>query len=92
MKSLIFILLLNVLSIGAFCQNKGNVFGQFVDARNKPISGVTVRVAGISKGTVSDKNGKWKIDELVVDQSYEFIFSSIGFEESRMEGMIVLSE
>ncbi len=54
-----------------------SITGQVVDAENKPLPGVTIKLKGGTTTTVTDANGKFKID--VPNNNAVLIFSSIGF-------------
>jgi CarboxypepD_reg-like domain len=59
----------------------GQVSGQVIDSEGSPLSGVSIRIKGTTKGTASDNLGKY---QLQASQTDTLEFSFIGFTEIKM--------
>ena len=59
------------------------IAGIVKDAANEPLPGVSIVVAGTSKGTTSDIDGKYAMD--VPDNAGSLIFSYVGYETREVE-------
>jgi len=66
-----------ILSLAVFAQEI-NITGRVVDARNSPLPGVTIQIAGTTRGTITDQNGMYSI---AVRPGEMLTFSFIGFAE-----------
>ncbi len=76
MKYLIFFSLLSTLG---FAQLTGNISGSILDGETKqPLPGVTVRLTGTVKGTISDNNGEFHLND-IEEGIYQMEFSFIGY-------------
>src|SRR5699024_4356650 len=64
-----------------FYQEKFKINGVITDDNDLPLPGVNITVAGTSKGTTTDFDGKYEIE---VEAGQELVFSSIGFEEQKL--------
>ena len=62
-------------------QREYRITGKVVDQKNRPLPGVTIRVAGTSIGTVSDKEGTFTL-RLPIEKG-ELIFSFVGFQQKK---------
>jgi len=73
MKKIVLTVLVSFLTLGIWAQNK-NVTGQVTDETGAPLEGVSVSIKGNSKGTQTNKEGKFVISILangsVVNFSY----------------------
>ncbi|WP_309640079.1 TonB-dependent receptor domain-containing protein [Flavobacterium sp.] len=75
MKKIISILL---LGFTAMLHAQNSVSGTVTDAKSQPIKGVTVNVPEIHKGTTTDENGKYTLNNLP-NGNLKLTFSFIGF-------------
>ncbi len=57
-------------------QQQGKVHGRVIDVNDKPIPGVTVAVKGTAKGTITDSEGNFELEDLGVNPV--LIFSFVG--------------
>jgi TonB-dependent starch-binding outer membrane protein SusC len=81
--SIYFMVLFAFFSFGSFAQKTTNVVGTVTDERGETLPGVNVLVKGISKGTVTDINGKFTIS--LPGSSNVLMFSYIGYESKEMK-------
>ncbi len=58
---------------------QGRIVGTVTDDAGEPLTGVNVIISGTAKGTATDINGRYRIDDLRAG-SYNVQFSYIGFE------------
>jgi hypothetical protein len=75
MKKIIPILL---LGFSAMLQAQNSVSGTVTDAQNQPLKGVTITAPEIHKGTTTDENGKYTLNNLP-NGNLKLSFSFIGF-------------
>ncbi len=75
MKKIILILF---LGFSAMLSSQNSVTGTVTDAKNQPIKGVTVNASEIHKGTTTDENGKYTLNNLP-NSNLKLTFSFIGF-------------
>ena len=78
MKKL-FLLLTLIGSLFASAQNTGKIEGKITLEDGMPLSGATVYIQSLDKGTVTDFDGKYTIDD-VAEGTYDISFSYVGFE------------
>lgn len=78
MKKLL-LLLTFIGSLLAGAQNTGKIEGKITLEDGMPLSGATVYIKSLDKGTVTDFDGKYTIDD-VAEGSYDISFSYVGFE------------
>ncbi len=81
--SIYLIVLFALFSICAFAQTNFNVVGSVIDEKGETLPGVNVKVKGISKGTITDVNGKFNLS--LSDASSILVFSYIGYETKEMK-------
>ncbi len=73
------ILITLFLNNGAIAQNNFSISGQVIDkALGEPIIGATLFIPTLEKGTVVDKNGNFKLENLAPG-SYSINLSSLGY-------------
>lgn len=75
-KLLLLLTLISTFTMAA--QNSGSIEGIITEAGGTPLSGATVHIKSIDKGTVTDYDGKFIIDNLA-DGTYEVSVSYVGF-------------
>ena len=75
MKKIISILL---LGFSAMLHAQNSVSGTVTDAKSQPIKGVTINAPEIHKGTTTDENGKYTLNNLP-NGNLKLTFSFIGF-------------
>ena len=75
-KLLLLLTLISTFTMAA--QNNGSIEGIITEASGTPLSGATVHIKSIDKGTVTDYDGKFIIDNLA-DGTYEVSVSYVGF-------------
>lgn len=76
------LLLLLLLGIGSAWAQTISVSGKVTSATDKmPIPGITVQIKGISKGTITDINGFYKLD---VDAKATLVFSFVGMQSQEI--------
>jgi TonB-linked SusC/RagA family outer membrane protein len=74
----LFFLLILILPMGLFAQNR-TVSGKITDEKtNEPLVGVTIQIAGTMQGFISDLEGNYSVD--VSESSKSLIFSYVGYE------------
>lgn len=76
--SIYFMVLFVLFSLSLFGQKANNVVGTVVDEKGETLPGVSVLVKGVSKGTITDLNGKFNM--LMPGSSTILVFSYIGYE------------
>ena len=74
-NSLLFLFLLLIPSF--ILAQTGNIQGK-VTYQNQPLPGVNILIEGTAKGSVSDDNGFFRIEN-IPEGTYSFKFSIIGF-------------
>lgn len=95
MKVVLLILLLGCFSTGAYSkfliQQQVETNGKVVDNAGLPLPGVSVKVKGTAIGTVTSKNGTFKIT--IPDQNKVLVFSFVGYttQEINVEGKTTLN-
>ena len=65
----------------AMAQSNGKVSGVVKDADGEPLIGVTVRVKGTQRGTVTDINGNYSIQ---ASKNQTLVFSYVGFKATEV--------
>ncbi|MDV6167415.1 TonB-dependent receptor [Flavobacterium sp. DG1-102-2] len=75
-KSLVFILFMLFLSVGAFAQNKKLITGVVYDNTKFPMPGANILEAGTTNATSTDADGKFVLE---VKTGSTIIISSVGF-------------
>ena len=78
MKKLL-LLLTFIGSLLAGAQNTGKIEGKITLEDGMPLSGATVYIKSLDKGTVTDFDGKYTIDDVTAG-TYDISFSYVGFE------------
>ena len=73
------VILLIMLSVGAFAQQKGMIYGKVTDGQNTPVELVNVAVPGSSYGVTTNARGYYELT-LPSDSTFEVVFSFVGFE------------
>lgn len=63
-------------------KNKKEVSGVVVDEKNSPIIGATIQIDGMSKGTITDLNGRFNIE---APSDSKLFVSYVGYEKKRVE-------
>lgn len=76
-KQFLFLLPALVFGFTAFCQVSERVSGKVTNEMDEPIPGVTVTIAGDTKGVVTDQTGTYSIE---VAPDGRLVFSSLGME------------
>jgi len=59
-----------------------NITGKVVDSNNQNLIGVSVKIKGTNKGTITDAAGNFEIN--VDDQSAVLVFTYLGFEQKEL--------
>lgn len=90
----IVLLLLFFLSGNVSAQQTSQVKGTVLDESMAPLEGVTVTVlnkSGTSKkfSTVTDSNGLFTFSQLMINQSYIFKFSRVGYEQHALQNFVL---
>lgn len=57
------------------------VSGTVKDSKGNPLPGVTIKIKGVNKGTISDTNGRYQIE---VPENGVLVFSYIGFQTQEL--------
>lgn len=73
------VILLIMLSVVAFAQQKGMIYGKVTDGQNTPVELVNVAVPGSSYGVTTNARGYYELT-LPSDSTFEVVFSFVGFE------------
>ena len=81
--SIYFMVLFALFSISSFGQKSNNVLGTVIDDKGESLPGVNIMVKGISRGTVTDINGKFSIS--MSGSSNILVFSYIGYESQELK-------
>lgn len=81
--SIYFMILFAFFSLTSFGQNTISVVGTVTDEKGESLPGVSVLVKGISKGTITDVNGKFAIS--LSGSANVLVFSYIGYESKEMK-------
>jgi TonB-linked SusC/RagA family outer membrane protein len=76
-KSIILLLIILTVSLGAFAQTSKTVTGTVVDEKNAPVNGASVQVKNNSTGTATDAAGKFSIN--VPDKNAILVISNLGY-------------
>ncbi|MEM1320126.1 MAG: TonB-dependent receptor [Bacteroidota bacterium] len=82
MKKLSLVLMMFLCAVGSIIAQR-SIEGTVVDDGNEPLIGATVVVEGTAVGTVTDFDGKYKID--LPDGATTLVFSYTGYKTSRQE-------
>lgn len=61
-----------------YAQDNGSLNGTITDANGMPLSGTTIEIVELKKGTVTDANGKFVIDNVPAG-NYKVALSFVGF-------------
>jgi len=77
MIKLNFKVFLMLISLNVFSQQKNIKGSVYVEGQSEPLVGVSVKVIGTNKGTITDFDGNFEIKEVTAGQELEF--SSLGF-------------
>ncbi|MCF1422570.1 TonB-dependent receptor [Mangrovimonas futianensis] len=77
MKKLCFILIF-FNSFLALAQSEGVLEGKILDSSNEPLSGASVYIESLRKGTMSDFDGNFKLSE-IPEGTYEVSISFVGY-------------
>ncbi len=68
---------------------KGTIYGRVVDvATQNPLEGVSVKVLGSDSALTSAADGTFKLENVVVNSSYTFIFEKMGYLRTRTSSAI----
>lgn len=68
---------------------KGSIIGRVVDVTTQtPLDGVTVKVLGADNSLTTNAEGTFRLDNVVVNSSYTFIFEKMGFLRMRATAQI----
>jgi len=78
MKKLFFLLTL-ISSFGIAAQDTGNIKGLITEAGGMPLSGATVYIKALDKGTITDFDGNYIIEDIAVG-TYNVTVSYIGYQ------------
>ena len=81
--SIYFIALFALFCVSSFGQKSNNVLGTVTDEKGETLPGVNVIIKGISKGTITDINGKFSIT--MTGSSNTLVFSYIGYESKALK-------
>ena len=73
------VILLIMLSVVAFAQQKGMIYGKVTDGQNTPVELVNVAVPGSSYGVTTNARGYYELT-LPSDSTFEVVFSFVGYE------------
>lgn len=76
-------MLLPALSVSLYAQTSRQISGTVKDASGEPLIGVSVVIAGSTSGTITDANGRYRID-IPADKS-RLTFSYVGFEPQTVD-------
>ena len=76
-------LILNLFSFSIFSQDKWTIYGTITDKENNVIELANIRVQGSDQGTVSDKNGNYKLS-ITEKKDVVLIFWGLGFIEKKV--------
>lgn len=79
-KRLFSFLLIFILSLSAFAQNK-TIEGTVMDKNGEPLIGVSVKVKNTTIGTISDIDGKFKLDNVTSNSTLVISFISFKTQE-----------
>ena len=74
------LVILTLLSSGIVIAQNASVYGVVKDANGTPLVYVNVALEGSSRGSTTDKNGEYTIEDLRPG-SYILIASTIGYEQ-----------
>jgi len=77
MKKL-FLLLTLISTFTMAAQNSGSIKGMITEASGSPLSGATVYIKSLDKGTVTDYDGNFVLDNLEIG-TYDVTISYVGF-------------
>ncbi|WP_439489105.1 TonB-dependent receptor [Algoriphagus sp.] len=77
-KILSIVFLCSFFAFPAWAQQNTNLNGLVVDQGGNPIPGVLIKISPISKGLVTDANGKFSV-ELISGKTFTLAFSFMGF-------------
>lgn len=80
------IMLLSVPKGDIFGQAANKVSGQVTNAEGKPLAGVTIMIEGTSRGTTTDKNGRYEITYDSDDAVLVFSFVGFATEQVNIDG------
>jgi outer membrane receptor for ferrienterochelin and colicin len=73
-------------------ENNSSIEGLIIDEKTKdPLPYVNVVIVGTNIGTMSDLNGRYKIEKLPAGK-YNLMFLSIGYEQKEIENIVLTSD
>ncbi|WP_178991065.1 TonB-dependent receptor [Winogradskyella schleiferi] len=75
-KLLLLLTLISTFTMAA--QDSGSISGTITEANGAPLSGATVYIKALDKGTVTDYDGKFKLDNVAAG-TYDVAISYVGF-------------
>lgn len=81
MKPIVLVLLLTMFSFSVIAQKKGTIVGKITDKslNNKPLAFANVLIKGTSKGTTTDFDGLFELNNLEVG-TYVIVVSYLGYQ------------
>ncbi|MEX0996787.1 MAG: outer membrane beta-barrel protein [Flavobacteriaceae bacterium] len=89
MKKIVLILFIAFTNL-MFSQETGSIVGKITDKdfNNEPLPFVTIAIKDTNKGTTSDLDGLFNLDDIVVG-TYSLEFSFVGYETTLIDNVIV---
>jgi hypothetical protein len=67
-----------------------SVTGRVLDEKGEAIPGATVRVRGLSLGTVTDVDGNYRLDNVPADATLVFSYIGLATQEQKLSGRAVV--
>ena len=91
MRPLIIIILLSIVSLSSFAQDKGIITGNVIDKENqKPVAGAIVEIVELSMKTASSEDGAFSFKNIPYG-NYQVKITCLGYEALTKTDIVVLS-
>ncbi len=66
----------------------GKVSGKVLNEKNEPVQGVSIKIEGVAKGSVTDIEGRYLLT-LESGKQYSITFTSVGYDDKRVDEVAV---
>ncbi len=83
-RYILLFLFITITGISAIAQEKATIYGRIIDNHKKPVDLVNITVLGYAEGTITDKDGNYKLD-VPANKKITIIISFIGYEKEEIK-------
>ncbi|MFC4232553.1 carboxypeptidase-like regulatory domain-containing protein [Parasediminibacterium paludis] len=89
---IIFSIIISLLTVSqSFAQQKAKVSGKVVDENDQPLQSVSIQMLNKQKGTITDKNGEFKID-VPAKKPFALVFSFAGYQSAQKNFLLNIGQ